>query len=495
MRRLILILALLACTIAVGAGCGGGDDDSSGDPLESALAYVPSGTPFAVAIDTDVEGDQYKALEKILGRFPGGGGIAQSLRNQLEAGAEGISYDKDIKPLLGNPFVVSATDPASFLSSSNSDFVAAIQVKDTDALDRIIEKTKPDERGEAGGGKVYVDNGTAFGVDGDMLVFAASQKLVESALERADGGDHLDLDSFDRSLEGLPEQALARIYVDVQGLLEQDPSASATRQVKWIGALRTLGMTAVAGDDSVDVQFNMRTEGDLSEEDLPLAAGDEAPGVVRVPGEVAFSLRDPSQTLAFFESTFQTLDPQSFGDYETGKKAIQQRFGIDVDKDLFGQLTGDLAVSVAVDGAFGARAEVADPAAFGKTVDRLADALPQLGAGLGVTGVSRRGDLYEARLANGGRFAFGMADGAFVAGSDVKRALAAGSAQPEDVPDAKGSLVTAASAQELAIQILDRFAPDLGLGGSLFAGPLKDLSGSVVTTTDGMRGSFSLTLD
>ena len=85
MRRLILILALLACTIAVGAGCGGGDDDSSGDPLESALAYVPSGTPFAVAIDTDVEGDQYKALEKILGRFPGGGGIAQSLRNQLEA--------------------------------------------------------------------------------------------------------------------------------------------------------------------------------------------------------------------------------------------------------------------------------------------------------------------------------------------------------------------------------------------------------------------------
>jgi len=493
MRRLISILALLACSIAVAAGCGG--DDSSGDPLESAVAYVPAGTPFAVAIDTDVEGDQYKALGKLLGRFRGGGGIAQSLRQQLEAGAEGVSYEDDVKPLLGNPFVVSATDPSSFLSSSNSDFVAAIQVEDKDALDRVVDKTKPDERGDVAGGKVYEDNGTFFGVKDDMLVFGASQKLVESAMERADGDDHLDVDDFGSSLDGLPEKALARIYVDVQALLEEDPSAAATRKVKWIGALRTLGMTAAAEDDSLDVQFNLRTEGDLSEEDLPLAAGDEAPGVVQVPGEVAFSLRDPRQAIGFFESTFQTLDPQSFGDYESGKRAIQQRFHIDVDKDLFGQLSGGLAVSVAVDGSFGARAEVADPDAFSKTVDRLADALPQLGAGLGVTDVSRRGDLYEARLANGGRFAFGMVGDAFVAGSDVKRARDFGSASPEDLPDAKGSLVTAADAQRLANQALERFAPQLGLSGSLIAGPLDDLSGSVSTSTDGMRGSFSLTLD
>ena len=63
MRGLISRVAVLACAVAFAAGCNG--DDSSGGALESALAYVPSGTPFAVAIDTDVEGDQYRSLDEI----------------------------------------------------------------------------------------------------------------------------------------------------------------------------------------------------------------------------------------------------------------------------------------------------------------------------------------------------------------------------------------------------------------------------------------------
>jgi hypothetical protein len=221
--------------------------------------------------------------------------------------------------------------------------------------------------------------------------------------------------------------------------------------------------------------------------------------VVQVPGEIGFGLRDPSRVIGFFESTFQTLDPQSFGDYETGKRAISQRFDIDVDEDLFGQLTGDLSVSVAVDGSFGARAEVADPDAFAETVDRLAEALPQLGAGLGVTDVSPRGELYEARLAGGGRFAFGMTGDVFVAASDVDRAREFGSRQPSEVSGASGSLVMAADAQQVAVQVLEQIGPQLGLGGllggNLFSRPLNDLTGSVASSTDGMRGTFSLTLD
>jgi hypothetical protein len=67
------------------------------------------------------------------------------------------------------------------------------------------------------------------------------------------------------------------------------------------------------------------------------------------------------------------------------------------------------------------------------------------------------------------------------------------------VPDARGSLVTAADAEEVALRVLDQVAPQLGLGGifggGLFARPLDELNGSVATSTDGMRGSFRLTLD
>jgi Protein of unknown function (DUF3352) len=498
MRLPALIAAILACA-ALALGCNG--DESSGGALEATLAYVPPDTPFVAAIDTHVEGDQYRALDDLLGRFPSGDEVARMLQEQIEEGAEGVSYEDDVRPLLGNPFVLSATDPASFVGGAgDDDFVAAIQVADTDALDRLIEKTGAREDGEVAGATVYTDDGAGFAVEDDMVVLGGTQELLESALQRADGDDHLDVDTFERSLEGLPGDALARAYMDLQALLEQEPEGEAARQVEWVGALRTLGITAAAAEDAVEVEFNLRTEGEgLSDEDLPLAAGDEAAQVVRIPGQVGLGLRDPSQVISFFEVAFQTLDPQGFGEYETGKRAIAQRFDVDLDEDVFGQLTGDLSVSLAVDGTFGARAEVADPGAFAETVDRLARALPQLGAGLGVTDVERRGDLYEARLADGGRFAFGVSDDVFVAGSNPLRARAVASRRPEDVSGASGSLVVSADAEQVALQVLRQIAPELGLGGifggGLFARPLEELSGSVATSTAGMRGSFRLTLD
>ncbi|HVD55622.1 MAG TPA: hypothetical protein VNC17_02175, partial [Thermoleophilaceae bacterium] len=63
MRRL-LAAAISLCVLAAAPGCGG--DDASSGPLEAALSYVPGRTPFVVAIDTDLEGDQYKSLQAIL---------------------------------------------------------------------------------------------------------------------------------------------------------------------------------------------------------------------------------------------------------------------------------------------------------------------------------------------------------------------------------------------------------------------------------------------
>jgi Protein of unknown function (DUF3352) len=496
-RRLIPALVPFLCAALLAVGCGG--DESSGGPLESALEYVPRETPFTVAIDTDLEGDQYKSLESIAGRFPGGDSIKQQLQEQLEQGDEGVSFDADVKPLLGNPFVVSATDVTSFTSDSDdADFVAALQVEDTDALDALVDKTKPDERGEVAGATVYEDDGTFFAVEDDMVVFGGARDQLEAALERADGDDHLSAAEFQDSLEGLPREALARVSFDLQALLEQDPGAASARKVDWVSALRTVGITASAQGDSVDVEFNLRTDGeDLSDEDLPLAAGDEAPEVIKEPGEVVLGIRDPSQIVAFFERTFQTLDPAGSGEYEAGKRALAQRLDLDLDEDFVGQLTGDVSISVAADYSFAVRADVARPDAFAQTLEKLAGALPQLGSGLGVVDVSRRGDLYQARLADGSGFVFGMVDGAFVAASNAARAAKVGAGRPEAVDGASGSLVMTADAERFVGQVLE-FYRQFGSGGALggvLARPLDELNGSVSTSTDGMRGKFSLTLD
>jgi Protein of unknown function (DUF3352) len=497
MRLLRVFAGLIAClAVAVAVGCGG--DDSSGG-VGSALEYVPADTPFAVAIDTDLEGDQWKALDEFVNRFPGADTIKSLIKGQIAQGVGGVDFDKDLKPLLGAPAVISATDVTSFLSDSDeSGFVAALQVSDTGKLDDLIEKTKASKRGEVAGATVYQSGDTFFGVADDVVVLAGSRDLLEAALKRADGGDSLSEDDFDAATEGLPQDALARVYVDVQALLAQS-GAETARRIEWVDALRTLGLTVSARSKAIDVDFNLRTEGDdLTDEDLPLAAGDEAAQVVKRPGEIGLGLRDPGQLISFFESAFQAVDPQSFGEYVQGKRALSQQLDLDVDKDLFGQLTGNVSVTATIEGDFSVRAEVKDPQAFSATVDKVADMLPQLGSGLGIESVRKRGDLYEARTEGGDVAVFGMAGDALVVATSAERWRAMSDATPESVEGAKGSLVLSADAEGIARQVFADLLPQFGVPDPLvpvFARPFDELRGSVASSTDGMQGKFSLTLD
>jgi hypothetical protein len=493
MKPLRLVAALLAClAVAVSAGCGG--DDSSGG-VGAALSYVPAETPFAVAVDTDLEGDQWQALDKLVNRFLGADQIKALLAAQLTMGQEGVDFEKDIRPLLGETAVISATDVGSFLSdSAEAGFVAALPVSDTDALDALIEKTGAAARGEEAGATIYQDEDTLFAVDDDVVVLAGTRDLLRSALERADGGESLSEDDFDSALEGLPDDALARVYVDVQALLGDGESSAAARKIAWVDALRTLGLTVSAAEKSVDVEFNLRTDGEnLSDQDLPLAAGDEAAQVVKRPNEIGVGLRDPSQVVTFFESALQAVAPDIFGDYEQGKRALEAQLDIDVQRDVIDQLTGNLSISATIDGAFGARAELKDADAFAGTLDKVVEALPEFG----VEGVSRAGDLYTLDT-DGLRLVFGVADGAFVLGSDAARARAMASGQPEDVEGAEGSLVIGADAEGIAREVVAGLAPQFGIPAPIvpvLAKPFDELRGSVATSTDGMSGKISLTLD
>ena len=95
MRRLLLLaLAALACAVA--AGCGGGEDESSG-PLDATLAYLPAETPFAAAIDTDLDGDQYKAVDELLAKFPLGIESVEDILNAVKISSDKESVKVDLQ--------------------------------------------------------------------------------------------------------------------------------------------------------------------------------------------------------------------------------------------------------------------------------------------------------------------------------------------------------------------------------------------------------------
>jgi hypothetical protein len=148
-----------------------------------------------------------------------------------------------------------------------------------------------------------------------------------------------------------------------------------------------------------------------------------------------------------------------------------------VDKDVFAKLTGDLSVSLSLDGAFAARAQLKNPQELSAKVDKLA----------------------EVRLKDGTRLSFGVMNGALVVASNAARARQIAARQPEPVQGAKGSLVLSADAEQLAARLLERLRPKLGLPDALptnlFARPLRDLTGSATSSTDGIKGKLTLTLD
>src|SRR5919201_4398811 len=147
-------LALVSAAALAVAGCGGGSSASGGkDPLDNALGYLPKTAPLVVAIDTDLNGSQWKSLGTIANKFSFGGQIAQQLTQSINK--QGLDFDKQIKPLLGNDAVIGAPDAQSIIGDANS-YVVALEVKDKDKLKSLLKQSKDlKSDGSSNGAKLY----------------------------------------------------------------------------------------------------------------------------------------------------------------------------------------------------------------------------------------------------------------------------------------------------------------------------------------------------
>lgn len=496
--RLALILCLALILLAA-AGCGsGGGASKASSPLDEGLSYLPKDAPFAVALETDLKGTQYQNLNGVLNKFPLAGQIKNGILQRLERASTQLDFNNDVKPLLGNELVIGATDARS-LQNDNSNFVGALQVKDKAKLQAIVKKTGTTAQGEKSGAKLYKDknDGNTFAIKDDVLVVASSKPILEKALARREGDDHMSEDDFDKGTEGVPKTALARVYANLADVLKQDPNSREALRSKWVQSIKTLGATATAESGGVKLAFKIKTDG-LSGADVPLATGGQAPGVISQPGRLSFGLRGADQLLEFAQKTGQAVNPSAYGQYTTGKQTIQSQLGVDLDKDIIRQLDGDTQVVVGVDGQFGARAELKDPKAFERTLSKSAKVLPSLAGSIGGPGAEIKlpkggKGLYSLAATNGRNLVFGVVKDSFVVAKDRAEAKTLASGEPAPVPGAKGAFAFQADAKGVVEQAIARIGSGgLNLGGSLFTSPLGQLTGSIDSETDGLSGSFQL---
>jgi hypothetical protein len=373
----LLIVALLA------AGCGGGDGDAgSGEELK-VLSYFPPDATVAAVVSTDVESDQFRNLDRLVRRQE-----EEGIEDLLRGWAQTIdlSYEDDLKPLLGHELAVGIVDPGALREEFLAGLIAAFRTADEDKLQEVLGKIEYlDPAGELSGADLYRVRGTSLALarDGDVILFAGSEEPLRAALDRADGDEHLG-GTFDEALADLDDDALLRVYGDLDRAAEGAGvrELERLRALPWVAALRTAGATVSFHDEDVTLDFALNTDADAVEEaDLPLATGAEAPEILRRDGEVTGGNRNQSLTTAFLFRAAEVAFPDSR--FVRDVHALEEELGIDFVAEVLRQFDGPSASSVSVDGqTFAARSEVSDPEGLRELLPRLGPHLPRLVTGL-----------------------------------------------------------------------------------------------------------------
>ncbi len=486
--------ALFAVAAIALAGCGG--DDEAASSLDEALGYLSEDAGFALVASTDLE--DYDDFRQILDKFPFAG-RAEDLLNESLSGA-GVDFEQDVRPLLGNEVVIGTDENASFIDSgSDTPFVLAIETQDAGKLEDLLTEDSR-EAGESEGYDLYQgqDDDTWIAIKDEVLVLSDREETLKDALAQRGEDDRLTEDDVDAAFEELPEDAPVKAYANVKALLAASPDSEKALQVDWVDHIETFGLSADATDDGIALDWSLRTDPEgLTDDDLPFASGTEAPQLLeRDEGsaEIVLGLRDPSQVVDFALATAEVVDPAGYAEFQGAKEQAGRRLGVDIDKDVLAQLTGDASAAVSIDGQFGVRAGLEDAASFERTLGKIMDGLPEFSDD--ITVAKAGGQFYTLSTGDGERYVLGVADGALVLASDMPTATEVANRALVDAEGQEGAFVAAADAEQLANAALARLAGGLqGLGGSLFTGPLGDLLTSASAATDGLTGRLELKVE
>jgi Protein of unknown function (DUF3352) len=351
------------------AACGSASSSSPpSSPLATELSYIPSGAPVVATIATDPNSAPVKDMSALLTKFQVAGLLVSALKQQLQK--QGINYDTDIKPLLGNPVVAGGIETAG--TGSKLKGVGVWITKDASKLNALVTSSSSGDKkiGSHAGATLYrnKDGSNVLAVDGATLVIAETQALVNAALDRHANGGGVTLAAYEQQIAGLPAHPLAQISGNIAALLSTPKTAQA-RQIPWVAAIKGYAVSISPTSNGIGLDWKVDTSGrQLTDSQLPLAAGTTPPGLISG-GTASFGIRDPAQIATFVESAVQAVNPTSWARFQAALGALRSGFGIDAAGAL-GQLTGDL-IATGEGKVSLIRAGVTNPASVGQTLANL----------------------------------------------------------------------------------------------------------------------------
>jgi hypothetical protein len=367
-------LSLLVLALVLAAGCGGDGGGSAATGTESAATIVPATAALYVSIDTDFDSDQWDRLNGVLDRFPGKQRLTEMIRQQLSQ--ENVDFERDVKPALGPTVEIVLLD----FENEGRNAVGLTKPEDEGKLRELLENADADD--------VVLRE-----IDGWTAV--AENDAVLDRLEQAADDDSLaDSQQFSNAMEQLPEEALAKVWVDYERATEamsELPSGNPLVIPERFGRFVSASFAMEAEEDGVRFAGFTRVEG----------AQYDVPDVGALLDQV------PADAYAFFN--FHGFDGQlRLTDFMRDTPEIQPLLG--QAEQFLGVTLDDLSTLFNHEGILYVRPgtlipeitlvlEVADEQKAVSTVDRLA----QRATGLGATPPRSRsiGDVQAKELSFG----------------------------------------------------------------------------------------------
>lgn len=354
MRALRTALGASAVAIAsIFTGCfhGGEEQEKPSGSLRGALSFLPADPGAVLVVPTDIDEGPLKELDDLGSRFEGW----EAFRDELEAAIGGgvLDFERDVRPQLGSPLAVAI--------AGDGDRIAALRLRDPPALRRSVEERV--REGEANRLPAYRDayrwrdtggaasEPRASAIAEGYLVVADSAQALEDAIDaRAESDSVASDEALVAELEGLGDDALARVVGDGSRLIaagDATAAAEAARRIPWIRALGNFTAVARVGEEHVRIAFRLRTDRrQLSERQLPLPPGPAAPRLHGRRGAAALGVRDPDRLVRFIERLVAVLEPDQFAPYEAAVDQLRSSFGVDLHRDVLAKVT-NLSVSLA----------------------------------------------------------------------------------------------------------------------------------------------------
>jgi hypothetical protein len=483
--RVVTLIAL--CLVPL--SCGGTEQKAGAGKTSAgaALAYLPADSGFVAVISTDLDSSAWDRVEKHA--FP----VEELARTALSEERRDVSWDEDVKPLLGNDLVVGSQsgsglfdDASRGAEAGDDNFVGALEVSDPDKLHATLEKLGLRRTAEEHGAEIWEDSdySEVAAVEGDVLLVGDDRDAIDLALRRRDEGGGLGEAELAKRLDGLPADAPIRVFGSLHGLGKVD-ELERFRDVPLLQALDSFGASLAAGDDELRADLTINTDRALAAADLPLATGSESPEVVIREHEVSAANRDQSRTTVFLLRVMRLAYPDSR--FVRTVDRLERELGIDFEDEVLRQFDGPSASYVSTDGkTFAARSEVSDPAALRSVLPKLAPHLPELITGLQglqsqgmallflfapdapllagggelhdvvVHPPDTRDGLYQVTGLTGdgpSEMWFGVIGDVFVVASDEQRARGIADADTEPVKDARGASVLRADLRSLLAEL------------------------------------------